>query len=87
MTALTITDTGAAVETSRRREVLGQFLTARDRLDELEQLGRWGIDLRARVWRAWRTFELADVNVDVDALAVEVAQYRQVCRFLRWRRT
>jgi hypothetical protein len=65
-------------------DIVSELNAVRDRLDELEQLGRWGIDLRARVWRAERIFALHDADHDFEALKAEVSAYKQCCRVIRW---
>src|SRR6478672_6862710 len=88
--ALTASETDRQVVRPTSNEIqephplVSQLQSARDRLQQLEQLGRWGIDLRARMWRETRQFELLDCDHDFSALQSEVRDYRRVCRALRW---
>jgi hypothetical protein len=56
-----------------------------DRLEIVEQLSRWKLDLQARLWRTQQTFMLVDVDHDFGPLADEVEAFKRVCRVLAWR--
>jgi hypothetical protein len=56
---------------------------ASDRLDRDTRLAEWGLDLRARVWRAEQRFLFDDFDFDFSPLAEEIRSYRRVCRAFR----
>jgi hypothetical protein len=69
---------------AQKSDLILQLDWARNRLDTLEQLGRWAIDLRARLWRQQQIFLYADVDADFGSLADEVAQFRRVSKAVAW---
>jgi hypothetical protein len=66
-------------------DLVRQLDLARDRLDQIERLSRWAIDLRARVWREQQVFMLVGVDHDFGPLAVEVEQFKRVKKAIAWR--
>jgi hypothetical protein len=66
-------------------ELLSQLQSSRDRLDELEQLSLWKLDLQVRLWRTQQRFLFADSNVDFGPLQAEVEDFRRIARVHAWR--
>jgi hypothetical protein len=58
--------------------ILQQLDWARDRLDTLEQLGRWLVDLRAELWRERHIFMLVDAEHDFGPFAEKLKAYKRV---------
>jgi hypothetical protein len=69
--------------------LLAKFADACNRLDErtelLDRLARWRDDLQERLWRAQTCFELVDCDIDIDPLAIEVDNFKRVCKAFAWR--
>jgi hypothetical protein len=65
---------------------LEQLDASRERLETLDCLLDWRIELLARARRAQLIFELVDINTDeIDAVAEEMSAFNRICRQLTWR--
>jgi hypothetical protein len=57
-----------------------------DRLDVLEVLSRWKLQLQSRLAREKLIFLYSDSNRDFGELAREVEDFKRVCQLLSWAR-
>jgi hypothetical protein len=57
-----------------------------DRLDVIEHLSHWKLELQARLWRKKVTFLYADVDVDFGQLSDEVRDFKRVSAVLTYMR-
>jgi hypothetical protein len=62
-----------------------QLNCSRDRLDTIERLSAWKLDLQARLWREKQCFLFADTARDFGALADEVSAFRRVAKAYAWK--
>lgn len=69
----------ASIAQLKKRELL-------DRLDVLEVLSHWKLELQAELARKQVTFLYADSNVEFGELAGEVKDFVRVSKLLRWAR-
>jgi hypothetical protein len=64
---------------------LEQLAASRERLETLDCLLDWYLDLGPRVRRAQLRFELCDVDTpELDAVEAEVLDFNRICRALSW---
>ena len=66
-------------------DLITQLNCARDRLDTIEQLSTWKLDLQARLWREQQAFMFADTERDFGHLAAEVEVFRRVAKAYAWK--
>ena len=69
--------TRANQHTAKKQELLS-------RLDALEELSRWRLELQARLYRKQLIFLHADYDTDIGGLADEVETFRRVTKLLKW---
>ena len=71
--------------TDTNSDLITQLNAARARLDTLEALSLWKLDLQARLWREQQAFMFADTDRDFGALADEVHAFKKVSRAIAWK--